>query len=115
MSDEHPIEYQVRLWECPVCGEINESPRTRCEGCGLIEEHESMICHRHVYVSADGYNRKGITGMKAYAWNDEYEDEEFVGHICFECADKLQKEGKGRISGGGGLSPDFWFEEASEK
>lgn len=112
MSDDHPIEYQVRLWTCPLCGEVNESPRSRCEGCGLIEEHECMICHKHIFVSADGRWHEGITGMYAYDWSDEYEDVEFAGYICFECANNLQKEGKGEILGNHGLAPDFWFEEA---
>ena len=111
MSD-YAFQYQVRLWKCPVCGEINESPRTRCEGCGLIEEHECMICHKHIFVSADGWWHEGITGMDAYAWNSEYEDEEFVGYICFGCAFQLADEGKGGISGGCGLAPEFCFEEA---
>ena len=111
MSD-YAFQYQVRLWKCPVCGEVNESPRDRCERCGLIEQHECLKCHREIFVSGDGRWHEGITGMDAYAWNDEYGDEEFVGYICFECADRLQKEGKGGISGGCGLAPEFCFEEA---
>lgn len=103
------IQYQVRLWECPVCGEINESPRDRCGKCGLIECRECLECHKEIFVSADSLWHEGITGMDAYTWNDEYEDEEFVGYICFECAFKLANEGKGGISCAGQLAPEFWY------
>ena len=80
---------------------------------GLIER-ECMICHRHIFVSADGLWHDGITGMDAYGWDDEHEDVEFVGYICFECAGRLQKEGKGEILSDRRQSPEFWFEEVSE-
>ena len=41
MSDEYQIHYQVRLWKCPKCGEINESPRSTCERCGAPEPKEA--------------------------------------------------------------------------
>ena len=79
-----------------------------------VEERECMICHERILVSRDGYWHDSITGMDAYGWNDEHGDEEFVGYICFKCADKLQREGRGGICGGGGLAPEFYFEEVSE-
>lgn len=27
-------EYVVHLWDCPACGETNDSANVRCEQCG---------------------------------------------------------------------------------
>ena len=78
-----------------------------------VEERECMICHERILVSEDGYWHDSITGMDAYGWDFEYGDEEFVGYICWGCAFKLANEGKGAILFGGGLAPEFYFEEAS--
>ena len=103
------------ITDCPNCQSswgFEEMQWGECDCCGYpnienekVQESKCVECNCDIQIADEAEQVAERNAIAAFAG----EDDDYIGGICWDCADKLCNEGRICISGGGNLAPDAHY------